>query len=71
MEEQWLPSARREAQTTLQSYQAGSVPFSDVIDTRMRLLETRLQYDRLKADRARARVQLRFLSAVDLKEYSS
>ena len=71
MDEEWLPSARREAATTLQSYRAGSAPFSDVIDTRMRLLETHLQFDRLKADRARARVELRFLSALDLEEYPS
>jgi outer membrane protein TolC len=71
MKDDWLPAARREAETTLQAYQSGTTPFSDVIDSRMRWLETRLQYDALRAERARDRVELRFLAATDLAEKES
>lgn len=71
MRAEWLPAAQREAETTLRAYQAGTAPFSDVIESRMRWLETQLQYDALRAEQARDRVELRYLAATDLTETES
>ncbi|NIX10421.1 MAG: TolC family protein [Gammaproteobacteria bacterium] len=60
--EQLLPHARRNAETSLSAYQNDRTDFTTLMRARIAELDTRLRYQRLRADRAKARAHLLYLS---------
>ncbi len=59
--EQLLPQARRNAEASLSAYQNDRTDFTTLMRARIAELDTRLRYQRLRADRAKSQARLLYL----------